>query len=51
MNIMSAVALGLLAALALYAVVAYNGLVGLKHGVARAWSNIDVLLRQRQPAL
>lgn len=51
MNIASAVVLGLLAALAIYAVVAYNGLVGLKHGVARAWSNIDVLLRQRHDEL
>ena len=51
MNIMSAVALGLLAAVAVYAVVAYNALVGLKHGVARAWSNIDVLLRQRHEEL
>lgn len=31
MNIASAVVLGLLAALVIYAVVAYNGLVGLKH--------------------
>ena len=51
MNIASAVVLGLLAALVIYAVVAYNGLVGLKHGVARAWSNIDVLLRQRHDEL
>lgn len=51
MNIMSALVLGLLAAVAVYAVVAYNGLVGLKHGVARAWSNIDVLLRQRHEEL
>lgn len=47
MNIASAVLLALLTALLGYAIVAYNGLVGLKHGVARAWSNIDVLLRQR----
>ena len=51
MNIVSAVLFGLLTALAVYAVVAYNGLVGLKHGVARAWSNIDVLLRQRHEEL
>ena len=51
MNITSAIALGLLAALTVYAVIAYNGLVGLKHGVARAWSNIDVLLRQRHEEL
>ena len=51
MNIASAVVLSLLAALVIYAAVAYNGLVGLKHGVARAWSNIDVLLRQRHDEL
>lgn len=35
----------------LYAVMLYNGLVSLKHGVARAWANIDVLLRQRHDEL
>lgn len=34
-----------------YAVVLYNGLVRLKHGVSKAWSNIDVLLRQRHDEL
>lgn len=34
-----------------YAVVLYNGLVRLKHGVGKAWSNIDVLLRQRHEEL
>jgi LemA protein len=50
-SIPSAVLLGLLAIALLYAVVAYNGLVGLKHGVARAWANIDVLLKQRHDEL
>lgn len=36
-----------LAALLLYAVLIYNGLVAIKNGVAKAWSNIDVLLKQR----
>jgi LemA protein len=31
----------------LYGVGLYNGLVALKHGVDQAWSNIDVLLKQR----
>jgi LemA protein len=31
----------------LYVVGIYNGLVSLKHGVDRAWANIDVLLKQR----
>jgi len=36
---------------AAYAVVLYNGLVRLKHGVGKAWSNIDVLMRQRHEEL
>jgi LemA protein len=32
-------------------VVIYNNLVALKHGVAKAWSNIDVLLKQRHDEL
>lgn len=39
--------LGALAALLLYAVLIYNGLVAIKNGVVKAWSNIDVLLKQR----
>ena len=39
--------LGILAILAVYGVVIYNGLVNLKHAVAQAWANIDVLLKQR----
>ena len=31
----------------LYVVALYNGLVTLKHGMSKAWSNIDVLLKQR----
>ena len=37
--------------LAGYAVLIYNALVRLKHGVGKAWSNIDVLLRQRHDEL
>lgn len=36
---------------AAYAVILYNGLVRLKHGVGKAWSNIEVLLRQRHDEL
>lgn len=32
---------------ALWAITSYNSLVALKHGVSKAWSNIDVLLKQR----
>lgn len=35
----------------IYAVFTYNRLVGLKHGVGKAWSNIDVLLKQRNEEL
>lgn len=34
-----------------YVIVVYNGLVQLKHGVSKAWSNIDVLLKQRHDEL
>lgn len=37
--------------LAAWAVSLYNGLVRLKHGVSKAWSNIDVLLKQRHDEL
>lgn len=37
--------------LLLYAVTIYNNLVRLKYTVARAWSNIDVLLKQRHTEL
>ncbi len=35
----------------LYGVTIYNGLVALKHSVSKAWSNIDVLLKQRHDEL
>jgi len=34
-----------------YVISLYNGLVRLKHGVSKAWANIDVLLRQRHDEL
>lgn len=37
--------------LAIYFVVLYNNLVTLKHNIARTWSNIDVLLKQRHDEL
>ncbi|BBP81628.1 hypothetical protein PSm6_33190 [Pseudomonas solani] len=36
---------------AAYAVTLYNALVRLKHGVTKAWSNIEVLLKQRHDEL
>ncbi len=34
-----------------YTIIVYNGLVSLKHNVSKAWSNIDVLLKQRHDEL
>jgi LemA protein len=39
------------AALVAYGIAIYNGLVGVKHQVDQAWSNIDVLLKQRHDEL
>lgn len=43
--------LGGLAAVAVYFALIYNHLVQLKHNVAKAWANIDVLLKQRHDEL
>lgn len=34
-----------------YVLTVYNGLVALRNGIARAWANIDVLLKQRHDEL
>lgn len=39
--------LAVIGVLMVYAVVTYNSLVSVKHNVTKAWSNIDVLLKQR----
>ena len=51
MSISGAVLSGIAVLALLYTVMAYNGLVRLKHNVARAWANIDVLLKQRHDEL
>ena len=51
MDVSTFIFLGVLAAVALYAVTLYNNLVSLKHNVDKAWSNIDVLLKQRHDEL
>lgn len=51
MSIVSVVVLALIVVAAIWAVMVYNNLVGLKHAVAKAWSNIDVLLKQRHDEL
>lgn len=43
--------LGALAIVLGYAIIIYNRLVNLKHDTAKAWSNIDVLLKQRHDEL
>lgn len=51
MSVSAAVFVGVIVLVALYAIVAYNGLVQLKHSIAKAWANIDVLLKQRHDEL
>ena len=51
MSIGNFIWLGILVALAVYIITIYNALVSLKHAVSKAWSNIDVLLKQRHDEL
>ncbi len=51
MSVGSMIFLGLVVVALIYGITLYNGLVGLKHGVAKAWANIDVLLKQRHDEL
>ena len=46
-----AITLALIAALIVYGIGIYNGLVGLRENVKAAWANIDVLLKQRHDEL
>jgi LemA protein len=43
--------LGLSLSILFYGITLYNHLVNLKHAVAKAWANIDVLLKQRHDEL
>jgi LemA protein len=45
------VILGLALVAVVYAAMVYNSLVQVKHNVAKAWANIDVLLKQRHDEL
>jgi LemA protein len=47
MTVFSMLLLAVLILVVMYAIVAYNNLVNLKHNVSKAWANIDVLLKQR----
>jgi len=51
MDIAIYVVIGIVVVAALYGISIYNGLVNLKHGVDKAWANIDVLLEQRHDEL
>jgi LemA protein len=51
MDISTFVILGIIVVALIYGVTLYNQLVSLKHGVSKAWSNIDVLLKQRHDEL
>ncbi|QWT45237.1 LemA family protein [Azospira inquinata] len=51
MSISSMIGLGVAVVAVFYGITLYNGLVTLKHNVARAWANIDVLLKQRHDEL
>ncbi|MEW8507393.1 MAG: LemA family protein [Candidatus Thiodiazotropha sp.] len=51
MEIFTFVLIGTLIAILIYGVMIYNNLVRLKHDVSKAWSNIDVLLKQRHDEL
>lgn len=47
----SLILLGISVVALIYGITLYNNLVQLKHGVAKAWANIDVLLKQRHDEL
>ncbi|MBK1717565.1 LemA family protein [Thiocystis violacea] len=51
MNPTTIIVLALILVVVLYAIQIYNLLVRLKHNVTRAWSNIDVALKQRHEEL
>jgi LemA protein len=51
MSIVSIVVLAVIVVAGIWTVMMYNNLVNLKHAVSKAWSNIDVLLKQRHDEL
>lgn len=51
MELSTVFALALSLVILVYGIQIYNNLVRLKHGVARAWSNIEVALKQRHDEL
>lgn len=51
MDLTTIIILAILLAVVVYGIMIFNNLVRLKHNVARAWSNIDVALKQRHDEL
>jgi LemA protein len=51
MSIFALVLLAIILLILVYGILLYNNLVAIKHNVAKAWSNIDVLLKQRHDEL
>lgn len=51
MGVTLSIMIFIFALLIVWAIIMYNGLVVLKHNVSQAWSNIDVLLKQRHDEL
>jgi LemA protein len=51
MDIFGFIVLAVIVAALIYVIAIYNRLVNLKHNVTKAWSNIDVLLKQRHDEL
>ena len=51
MELSSIITLVIIGVLLMYLIMIYNNLVSLKHAVSKAWSNIDVLLKQRHDEL
>jgi LemA protein len=51
MEIALFIIIGMALVILIYGVIIYNNLVRLKHAVTKAWSNIDVLLKQRHDEL
>jgi len=50
-NIISLAILFVLVGLGVYVVMIFNGLIALKNDIAKAWANIDILLKQRHDEL
>ena len=51
MDISTIVILVIIGVVVAWTIMTYNGLVSVKHNVSKAWSNIDVLLKQRHDEL